>query len=259
MEVMDTFSDFLNHELISINPYSLSDDEIMAGIRSRSNNKPEHRCEMLNRMNRYCTLVTIVGHRNQYALYTNADYGVFKYAYNENVEFELLYSVFKYPHSFCDFGLVRDSFGGNDKIIYSTFDIINGDFRSIGYLTPNTLFEDASNYGAHIFLEYSLEGMSKFNSIKELPSFVNIDENDVLFIKEIKKSLLKTKYVLLSLIAKYPRHLMHMGSYEFMAKNSIAQVFDKLYDEKIKTSLNSLLQETQQELVKNGLSKDLPF
>jgi hypothetical protein len=67
-----TFNDFLSHELIAKNPYSLSDREVLDGIKARSNNRYEHRCELINRINRYCTLVKIKGHR--YVNY-GPDYG----------------------------------------------------------------------------------------------------------------------------------------------------------------------------------------
>lgn len=258
-ETKKSFQDFMNHELISKDPFSLSEEEVMIGIRERSKTRAQHRCEIINRMNSYCTLVTISGHRLITTDYKTAKYGVFYYAYNNSVSFEMLYSTFIYPHVFSDEGMVRKSFGGSGKEFYVMFDILNGDKRQSEIVTPESIFNNPSKFGLNIFLEYSLKGINKFGSIKHLPSFVNIDEMTPSFIYEVRKSLLKTKFVMLLLVDKYPSHLMHEAPVKVLANSSLVSEFNAIYKQEMQFIIKDSLADTRLLCQQKSLSINIPF
>lgn len=255
------FHDFLDHEIIRLNPLTITDEEVWQGIKDRSNVRSPHICDFINRMNQYCTCVTIVGHRKIPTIYNTADYGVFKYSFNESSTFEILYSSFRYPHIFSDRGMIRDSFAGDyGNEFYITFDLINDGKRTNHIISPESLFENTSNIGFSVFLEYEIESVNKFNSIKMLPSFVNIDETDSFFLKEVRLSLLKTKVVLLSLVDKYPTHLMHYATMDVLKDSHILlSEFTSLYHKEISDSIRKVLTASNQELISRGISLSLPF
>ena len=93
-----------------------------------------------------------------------------------------------------------------------------------------------------------------------LPSFVNIDETDSFFLKEVRLSLLKTKVVLLSLVDKYPAHLMHYATMDVLKDSHILlSEFTSLYQKEISDSIKKVLTESNQELINRGISLSLPF
>lgn len=255
-----TLEDFLNHELILDNPYALSDDELWAGIEGRSNKRATHRCELINRMNGYCTLVKVVGHRSIPTNYKTVDCGVLQYVFNKDSEIELLYSSFKYPHSFHDEGMVSSSFSGNSTSVRITIDMISDGKRETGVtIQPSSLFENQNNIGTDIFLEYTIQGVNQYNSIKSLPSLVNIEGKEPYFLNEVRNSLLKTKYFLLSLVSKYPRHFMHMMPSKFMNSAEFISSFDKYYREEMKTVIEKLRDETAMEIANHDILAALPL
>ena len=261
-----TFDDFLTHDLIALEPFSLTEQEIWDGIKKRANLHPYHQCDLINRMNGFCTLLTLVGHRSVPTNYNTADYGVFKYTYNDSEdknlsEIEILYSCFCYPLEFCDIGFLSNSFGGNGKVLYLTVDIIYNGLRQSKTIVPDSLFGNPVNKGSHCFLEYNLLAQNKFNSNKQLPFIVNIDESDSSFIEQVRISLLKTKFVLLSLVEQYPYHLMHQPPISLLTggSKSIENTFNDLYSVEVKGFISSKLEETKKEMVKRNLSFKLPF
>lgn len=184
-----TFRDFINHEIIRDDPFSLTDEEVWQGIKDRSYIRPYNNCDLINRMNRYCTSVTVVGHRRIPTNYGLADYGVFKYTYNEKASFEILYSTFRYNHVFCDEGMICNSWEKTGKKFYLSIDFIKGGKRERHRIEePQKIFEVPANIGGSLFLEYSIEGSNTFKSLKMLPSFVNMDATDSFFLEEVEIS-----------------------------------------------------------------------
>lgn len=261
-KVEQTFRDFMNHELISSNPFSITDEEVWNGLKERSNNRSHHDCDFINRMNRYCTLVSFEGHITKPTMHTkSSDYAVFKYTYNECSSFEILYYTLSSQHTFCDEGMIKNSFSGNGNPIYTTFDIIDEGKRLNRTIQPESIFDNPSNIGASIFMEYSINGINGFNSLKYLPSFVLMDNTDSFFLKEVRNSLLKTKVFLLSLVEKFPTHLMpqlpnNLSSHDVSA---IESEFRSLYEREISRFINESLSSSKQDLENRGIPLALPF
>lgn len=254
-----TFHDFLNHELIAKDPYTLSEEEIWDGIKGRSNNRPKHRCDLINRMNRYCTLVTINGHVQREWNGRCPQYGIFNYTFNKSTILEVAYSTFKYAHNFSDQGMVCSSFGDSQSFRLTVDIIIDGKRQSCWINEPDGIFENSVNVGSNIFLEYSIEGKNSFNSIKSVPYFVNIDDSDAGFIDEVRKSLLKTKYFLLSLVDKYPSHLMHEIANFNKYHKEFKDYFLKLYADEMQFKIAQLKDATSRAIFARYISVNSPF
>lgn len=261
-QVKQTFRDFMNHELICSKPFSLTDEELWRGIKERSNNRPHHVCDFINRMNRYCTLVTVSGHISKSTPHTKySDFGVFKYTYNESSYFEILYHTLYYQHTFHDEGMIKISFSGNGNPIYTTYDIINDGRRLNCTIQPESIFEEPSNIGCCLFLEYSIQGINDYGSLKYLPSFVMMDDTDSFFLKEVRNSLLKTKVVLLSLVEKFPTHLMPQlpSNLSQNDSNAFKPEFMLLYEQEVSRFIKETLSSSKQDLENLGVPLVLPF
>ncbi len=251
------FLEFLSHELISSDPYSLSEDEIWEGIKSRPN-RAWSLCEFVNRMNGYCTFVRNEGVVQRDACYKVADYVILRYLYNPQKNLELLTSTFRFDHQVCDMGNCRDSFG-SDANVLRRIKYITQSRLSVQHFSSSKLLEKLitpKNYGCDLFLAYSVYGLNKFSSIKELPVFNQISKDDPYFIQSMRDYLLETKIFLLTLVDRYPTHLMlipqNRGSAELLMDGTYSNIFNTLYEREMKEKVHELLCASSRSMFKHG-------
>ncbi len=255
---------FFSHELIAKDPMTLSEEEIWTGIKARSGCRPVHSCGLIARMNRYCTVLVVKGHRSFPNPYNGGKIcnGIFSYKYGDGDLLETPYSCFKYLHVFNDFGFVHSSFGESRPTISNIITLVENGQRKRGSIMPEDLFE--RNIGTELFLEYSIDGKSYYdwttskvpisNGIRAVPYLLYVSEGTD-YITEVRKSLLRTKFFLLALVNKYPRHLMPV----FQKDEGQIEAFDKLVETELRPHIDQLYQTTLSDMNRFGLNTTLPF
>lgn len=257
-DTLEAFSLFLSHDLIAKDPFSLSEDEIWEGIKSRPNREWSF-CEFVNRMNGYCTFVRNDGVVKKDAGYKIADYVILRYLYNQEKSLEFLSSTFRFEHQVCDFG---NCYVVSDKPLMEVSRGIKyiitsgGSIKSLGGCTLLDKLINPKNIGCDLFLAYSVFGYNIFGSIKELPKFIQISKDNPFFIRRMREYLLETKVFLLTLVNRYPTHLMFVpqnsGIRKLMADGTCLNIFNTLYEREMKGKVRELLRTASRSLSKNG-------
>lgn len=271
-KLMDTFRDnwnyFLNFPLFAIDFLTLSFEEIREVLSRFQSVLYPTRCLFFPRLKECCHFIKIKEWKQRQNPYggPNIQIGVCEFSETGIIK-EFYFSQMTHAHRFNDFGYYGNTrFGGADLYIKSEMDIFtSSSYPVVKETNPNLLF-NSKNFNQEFFFEfYILGNWENKTSSRQVPFFSFFSGNACDKEAALKKSITKTKFIILSLVRTFPSHLFSMPweldtcNFQYRNGREILELFTLVYNQEFQTIVESMFKKEEIEIKKNQITITLPY
>lgn len=259
---------FLNFPLLTTDYSNLTYEEIRKGLSKNQSIQYPTRCLFFLRLKEFCNFIKIKGWKQCHNPYggPNIQIGVSEFS-NTGMTKEFYFSQMNYAHRFNDFGYCGSRrFGGVDIYIKSEIDVFNHSTRPlVEEINPNLLFS-SDNFNHEFFLEfYILGNWENRTASRQVPFLADFSDTNCDKEYALKKSIMKTKFILLSLVRTFPYHLFSLPweldtcNFQYRNGREILEIFKLVYNLEFQVSVESIFQKSEIEIKDNEILITLPY